>query len=176
MEVRGQVGGTVPKTQENLATAFAGESQANRKYLAFAKQAEKEGLGQIAKLFRAAAEAETIHAHAHLANMGGVGSTLQNLEAAVAGETYEFTEMYPPMVAQAEAEGHKARKMLDFANRAEKVHAGLFRQALEAIRAGKDLSQMEVYLCPFCGDVEFGVPPEKCPICGAPGAKFQKVG
>ena len=166
----------MPKTQENLAVAFAGESQANRKYLAFARQADKEGLSQIAKLFRAAAEAETLHAHAHLANMGGVGTTLQNLEAAVAGETYEFTEMYPPMVAQAEQEGHKAKKMLDFANRAEKVHAGLFRQALEALKAGKDLSQMEVYLCPFCGDVEFGVPPEKCPICGAPGAKFQKIG
>jgi rubrerythrin len=163
-------------TQENLATAFAGESQANRKYLAFARQAEKEGFAQIATLFRAAAEAETIHAHAHLANMGGVGTTVQNLEAAVAGETYEFTEMYPPMVEQAAAEGHKAKKMLDFANRAEKVHAGLFQQALQALRAGKDLSKMEVYLCPFCGDVEFGVPPEKCPICGAPAAKFQKVG
>jgi len=166
----------VSKTQENLATAFAGESQANRKYLAFAKQAEKEGLGQIAKLFRAAADAETIHAHAHLANMGGVGTTLQNLEAAVAGETYEFTEMYPPMVEQAKAEGHKARTMLDWANRAEKVHAGLFLQALEAMKAGKDLSQMDVYLCPVCGDVEFGVPPDKCPICGAPAAKFQKIG
>jgi rubrerythrin len=167
----------MPKTtQENLATAFAGESQANRKYLAFARQAEKEGFAQIATLFRAAAEAETIHAHGHLANMGGVGTTVQNLEAAVAGETYEFTEMYPPMVEQAAAEGHKAKKMLDFANRAEKVHAGLFRQALEALRAGKDLTKMEVYLCPFCGDVEFGVPPEKCPICGAPAAKFQKIG
>jgi len=165
----------MPSTQENLATAFAGESQANRKYLAFAKQAEKEGYAQIAKVFRAAAEAETIHAHAHLANMGGVGTTVQNLEAAVAGETYEFTEMYPPMVEQAAAEGHRAKKMLDFANRAEKVHAGLFRQALEALRSGKDLSQMDVYLCPFCGDVEFGVPPEKCPICGAPAAKFQKL-
>ena len=165
----------MPSTQENLATAFAGESQANRKYLAFAKAAEKEGYAQIAKLFRAAAEAETIHAHAHLANMGGVGTTVQNLEAAVAGETYEFTEMYPPMVEQAAAEGHRAKKMLDFANRAEKVHAGLFRQALEALRSGKDLSQMDVYLCPFCGDVEFGVPPEKCPICGAPAAKFQKL-
>jgi rubrerythrin len=165
----------VPKTQENLAVAFAGESQANRKYLAFAKQAEKEGFAQIAKLFRAAAEAETIHALGHLANMGAVGTTLQNLEAAVAGETYEFTEMYPPMVAQAEQEGHKAKKMLDFANRAEKVHAGLFRQALAALGSGKDLSQMEVYLCPFCGDLEFGVPPDKCPICGAPAAKFQKI-
>ena len=163
-------------TTENLATAFAGESQANRKYLAFARQAEKEGLPQIAKLFRAAAEAETIHALGHLANMGGVGTTRENLEAAVKGETYEFTEMYPPMVEQAKAEGHKAKTLLDWANRAERVHAGLFGQALEAMKAGKDLSKMEVYLCPFCGDVEFGVPPDKCPICGAAGAKFQKIG
>jgi rubrerythrin len=166
----------VPTTNENLATAFAGESQANRKYLAFARQAEKEGLPQIARLFRAAAEAETIHALGHFANMGGVGTTLQNLEAAVKGETYEFTEMYPPMAEQAKAEGHKAKTLLDWANRAEKVHAGLFTQALEAMKAGKDLSQMEVYLCPICGDVEFGVPPDKCPICGAPAAKFQKIG
>jgi rubrerythrin len=166
----------MPTTNENLAVAFAGESQANRKYLAFAKQAEKEGFAQVARLFRAAAEAETLHALAHLANKGGVGTTLQNLKEAVAGETYEFTQMYPPMVEQAKAEGHKAKTMLDFANRAEKVHAGLFRQALEALEAGKDLSQMEVYLCPICGDVEFGTPPDKCPICGAPAAKFQKIG
>jgi rubrerythrin len=166
----------MPSTNENLATAFAGESQANRKYLAFAKQAEKEGYGQIAKLFRAAAEAETLHAHAHLANMGGVGNTVENLKAAVKGETYEFREMYPPMVEQAKAEGHKAKTMLDFANRAEQVHAGLFQQALEALQAGKDLSQMDVYLCPVCGDLEFGAPPDKCPICGAPKAKFQKIG
>jgi rubrerythrin len=165
----------VPTTNENLATAFAGESQANRKYLAFARQAEREGFGQVARLFRAAAEAETIHALAHLANKGGVRTTVENLAEAVAGETYEFTEMYPPMVEQAKAEGHKAKTMLDFANRAEKVHAGLFQQALDALKAGKDLSQMEVYLCPVCGDVEFGVPPERCPICGAPAAKFQKV-
>jgi rubrerythrin len=166
----------MPTTNENLAVAFAGESQANRKYLAFARQAEKDGFAQIAKLFRAAAEAETLHAHAHLANMGGIGTTLENLQAAVKGETYEFTEMYPPMVEQAKVEGHRAKTMLDFANRAEKVHAGLFQQALEAMKAGKDLSQMEVYLCPVCGDVEFGVPPDKCPICGAPKAKYQKIG
>ena len=163
-------------TQENLKVAFAGESQANRKYLAFARQAEKEGLSQIAKLFRAAAEAETIHALGHLANMGGVGTTLQNLEAAVAGETYEYTEMYPPMVEEARREGHRAKALLDFANRAEQVHARLFAQALEAMRAGKDLSQMEVYLCPVCGDVEFGPPPERCPICSAPASRFQKIG
>jgi rubrerythrin len=165
----------MPTTTENLATAFAGESQANRKYLAFARQADKEGYPQIAKLFRAAAEAETIHALAHLANAGGVGTTLQNLEAAVAGETYEFTEMYPPMVEQARAEGHRAKTMLDFANRAEAVHARLFQQALEALRGRADLAGMDVYLCPVCGDVEFGVPPDRCPICGAPAAKFQKI-
>ena len=165
----------MPTTQENLAVAFAGESQANRKYLAFAQAAEKEGFAQIARLFRAAADAETIHAHAHLRNMGGVGTTLENLKAAVAGETYEYTEMYPPMVEQAKAEGHRARTMLGFANEAEKVHARLFRQALEAMQAGKDLSQMDVYLCPVCGDLEFGNPPERCPICGAPASRYQKV-
>ena len=165
----------MPTTQENLATAFAGESQANRKYLAFAKQAEKEGFAQIAKLFRAAAEAETIHAHYHLGNMGGVGDTKKNLEEAVGGETYEFTSMYPPMLAQAQAEGHKSKVAFHFALEAEKVHARLFQQALEAMKAGKDLSKMDVYLCPVCGDVEFGEAPEKCPICGAPKAKFEKV-
>jgi rubrerythrin len=166
----------MPTTQENLAVAFAGESQANRKYLAFAQAADKEGYAQIARLFRAAADAETIHAHAHLRNMGGVGTTLENLKAAVAGETYEYTEMYPPMVEQAKAEGHRARTMLGFANEAEKVHARLFGEALAALQAGKDLSKMDVYLCPVCGDVEFGEPPEKCPICGAPKSKYVKVG
>jgi rubrerythrin len=166
----------MPTTVDNLKVAFAGESQANRKYLAFARQAEKDGYPQIAKLFRAAAEAETLHALAHLANMGGVGSTLENLRAAVSGETYEFTEMYPPMVEQAKAENHKARHMLGYANAAEKVHAGLFNQALQALESGADLSKMDVYLCPVCGDLEFGAAPDKCPICGAPASKFQKIG
>jgi rubrerythrin len=165
----------MPTTNENLAVAFAGESQANRKYLAFARAADKEGLPQIAKLFRAAAEAETLHALAHFANMGGVGTTLENLEKAVAGETYEFTEMYPPMLEQAKAEGHKGKTMLGFALAAEQVHAKLFTQALAALKSGADLSQMDVYLCPVCGDVEFGVVPDKCPICGALGSKYQKV-
>ncbi len=166
----------MPSTVENLRVAFAGESQANRKYLAFARQAEKEGYPQIARLFRAAADAETIHALAHLQNMGGIGSTLENLRGAVAGETYEFTEMYPPMVEQATAEGHRARTMLGWATSAEKVHAGLFQQALAALESGADLSKMDVYLCPACGDIEFGTPPEKCPICGAAGSKYQKIG
>ncbi len=166
----------MPNTVENLKVAFAGESQANRKYLAFARQAEKDGLPQIAKVFRAAAEAETLHALAHLANMGGIGSTLENLKSAVSGETYEFTEMYPPMVEQALSENHKARYMLGFANAAEKVHAGLFGQALQALESGADLSTMDVYVCPVCGDIEFGTVPDKCPICGAPASKYQKIG
>ena len=165
----------MPSTQENLSVAFAGESQANRKYLAFARAAEKEGYPQIARLFRAAADAETLHALAHLQNMGGVKSTLENLRAAVAGETYEYTQMYPPMVEQAQAEGHRAKGMLDFANRAEQVHAELFKQALAALESGQDLSQMDVYLCPVCGDIEFGVPPERCKVCNTPGSRYQKV-
>ena len=164
----------MPTTLENLKEAFAGESQANRKYLAFARKAEKDGYPAIARLFRAAAEAETIHALAHFQNMGGVGTTRENLKEAISGETYEFTEMYPPMVEQAIREGHKAKTMLDWANRVEKVHATLFSQALAALESGQDISQMDVYLCPVCGDLEFGIP-ESCPVCGAPGAKFQKV-
>ena len=165
----------MPATLEDLKTAFAGESQANRKYLAFAKKAETEGFPQIAKLFRAAAEAETIHALAHLQNMGSVGSTAENLQAAVAGETYEFTEMYPAMVEQAEKEGHKGKLALRHARDAEKVHAGLFQKALEKLRAGSDLENLDIYVCPVCGDIEWGTPPEKCPVCGAPRSRFQKL-
>ncbi len=165
----------MPTTAENLKTAFAGESQANRKYLAYAGKADKEGYPQIAKLFRAAAEAETIHALAHLQNLGGVGSTLDNLKDAVAGETYEFSTMYPPMVAQAEQEGHRGKNMLKWANAVEKVHADLYQQALQALQAGQDLSAMEIYMCPVCGHLELGAAPGKCPVCGLAGSKFQKT-
>jgi rubrerythrin len=162
-------------TAENLKTAFAGESQANRKYLAYAMKAEKEGYPQIAKLFRAAAEAETIHALGHLQNMGGVGSTLDNLKDAIAGETHEYTTMYPPMVGQAEAEAHRGKNMLKWAATVEKVHAELYQQALEALQSGKDLSTLEIYLCPVCGHLELGSRPDKCPVCGLAGAKFQQT-
>jgi rubrerythrin len=164
----------MPTTAENLKTAFAGESQANRKYLAYASKADKEGYPQIAKLFRAAAAAETIHALAHLQNLGGVGSTLDNLKDAIAGETHEFTAMYSPMVAQAEQEDHRGKNMLKWANAVEKVHAQLYQQALEALQVGKDLSTMEIYLCPVCGHLELGAAPE-CPVCGLAGTKFQKA-
>ncbi len=165
----------MPATTENLKTAFAGESQANRKYLAFARRAERDGYPQIAKLFRAAAEAETIHALAHLQNMGSVASTVQNLQEAIAGETYEYSEMYPPMVEQAKSENHKGKTMLEYASKVERVHADLYKQALAALQEGKDLDAMDVYLCPVCGHLEFGKPPEKCPICGLPAARYQKM-
>ena len=165
----------MPTTQENLKVAFAGESQANRKYTAFAQKAEKEGYPRIAKLFRAAAEAETIHALAQFQNMGGVGTTLENLRAAIAGETYETETMYPPMVAEAEKEKHKAKTMLKWACAVEQVHADLYKQALAALESGKDLDTLEVYICPLCGHLELGKAPEKCPVCNLPGAKYAKV-
>jgi len=162
-------------TMDDLATAFAGESQANRKYLAWAQKAEKDGFPNIARLFRAAAEAETIHALGHFQAMGAVKSTVENLEAAVAGETYEYKEMYPPMLERAQKEGHRAKVMFGFAVKAEEVHAQLYSLALEAAKAGKDLESAEVYLCPVCGHLEIGKRPEKCPICGAMGEKYRKI-
>jgi rubrerythrin len=161
-------------TMENLKDAFAGESMANRKYLAFAKQAEKDGFKNVASLFRAAAEAETIHAFGHLNAMDGVKSTLENLEYAISGETYEHEEMYPPMYEQALKEGHKAKKMFKWAMDVERVHAELYQAALEAVKTGKDIDS-EVWLCPVCGHLEFKHPPEKCPVCGLPGAKYEKI-
>ena len=143
-------------TDDNLKEAFAGESQANRKYLAFAKKAEQEGYVNIAKLFRTAAEAETIHALGHLNALNGVGSTVDNLRAAVAGETYEFSEMYPPMLERAESDNHKGKRMFGYANKAEAVHAQLYKLALEAALEKKDLAQSNFYLCPVCGHIEAG--------------------
>ena len=159
-------------TEDNLKEAFAGESQANQKYRAFARQAELEKLPNVARLFRTAAEAERIHAEGHLRNLGHIGKTAENLKAAIQGETYEYTKMYPPMVAQAEAEGSRAKIMFGYAVKAEAVHAELYQRALEAVEHGKDLPDVKFYLCPVCGHIEFGEPPEKCPICGALGSKF----
>lgn len=161
------------KTQDNLMAAFAGESQANRKYLAFAEVADKEGLAQVAKLFRAAAAAETVHAHAHLRNAGHIGTTVENLKAAFDGETYESTTMYPAMIKDAEAEGSTAvAKYFGYANAVEKVHAGLYAKALED---PKSLAATDYYVCKVCGYTHEGVC-DKCFICGAMAAAFFKVG
>ena len=165
----------MPTTQENLREAFAGESQAFQKYSAFAKKADADGLPNIAQLFRTAAAAERIHAEGHLAAMDGVGLTVDNLQSAIAGETHEYTAMYPPMLQQAEADDHRARRMFRYAVRAEEVHAQLYGQALEAARQGHDLGESQFYLCPVCGHIEFGSPPESCPICGTKGSRFVQV-
>jgi rubrerythrin len=161
-------------TQENLKEAFAGESQASQKYLAFAKKAEREGFPNVAKLFRTASAAEQIHAEGHLKAMDEVDSTAENLQAAIDGETHEFTEMYPPMIEQAEAEGHKAQRMFKYASKAEAVHAEIYKMALEAVQRGEDFAET-FYLCPVCGYIELGAPPESCPVCGSKGKAFIQV-
>jgi rubrerythrin len=140
-------------TVDNLKIAFAGESQANRKYLAFAKKAEEEGFGNVARLFRTAAEAETIHALGHLEALNGIGSTLDNLKAAMGGETHEYTEMYPAMLEKARADNHAAKRMFSYALKAEEVHAKLYAMALEALKQGHDLTGVSFFLCPVCGNI-----------------------
>jgi rubrerythrin len=160
-------------TTENLREAFAGESQANQTYLGFAKKAEAEGYPQIAKLFRAAAEAERVHAQAHLSVLGGVKTTAENLQAAMSGEAYEFTEMYPGFVAEAERAGNRGAVM-SFSNAlaVEKIHHSLYAEAARAVSAGKDLPVGEILVCSVCGNTVPGGAPERCPICGSPRAKF----
>lgn len=164
------------KTMDNLRGAFAGESQANRRYLAFAKKAEQEGYPQAARLFRAAAEAETVHAHNHLRIMGGIKSTQENLQEAIGGETFEYKEMYPGYINTAAAEGNKeAGWSFNVANKVEEIHAGLYRKAADALKAGKDVPKVDYYVCRVCGNTVEGSPPDKCPICGAPKTAFNKV-
>jgi rubrerythrin len=162
------------KTVENLKAAFAGESQANRRYLAFATAAEKEGYSQIAKLFRAVAAAETVHAHNHLRLLGEINATADNLKAAQAGENYEVTTMYPEFMGVAETEGEKkALNSFKWAWEVEKEHEELFKQTLANL--GGEFQNLEIWVCPVCGSTHVGVRPEKCPVCGTPGERFQKI-
>ena len=163
-------------TYENLMAAFAGESQANRKYLAFAKKAEEEGFPQIAKLFRSAAEAETIHAHAHFNVVSGVKDTVENLKAAIEGEGYEFNTMYPEFLEVALKEGNKKAE-ISFKNAmaVEKIHYDLYTEALNILKSGKDLEAADIYVCSICGNTVVGGAPDKCPICNAMKDKFFKV-
>lgn len=160
-------------TEKNLKDAFAGESQANRKYLAFAKKAEEEGYISIAKLFKAAAEAETIHAHNHLRELGGIKSTRENLLEAINGETFEFQNMYPKMIEDAKNENIEgALRSFNYANEVEKVHAQLFKKALENIDKKENV---EYYVCPICGNTFENDVPDKCPICNALKKFFIKI-
>jgi rubrerythrin len=157
------------KTEEDLMAAFAGESQANRKYLAYAKVADKDGYKQIAKVFRAAAAAETVHAHNHLKAVGGIKSTIENIKDAIAGEHYEFTEMYPEFLKHAREENNNkaAIRSFDYANEVEKIHHKLYSAALGAVEAEKDLEGQEIWVCPVCGMTMEGNPPDVCPVCNA---------
>ena len=161
------------KSEQNLQDEFAGESQANRKYLAFAKKADQEGHAQVAKLFRAAAEAETVHAHAHLRTLKGIGGTADNLKEAIAGETHEFKTMYPAMIEDAEAEGQKAAlRSFNYANDVEKIHANLYTNALDKMES---LAEVDYYVCSVCGYTCESEPPDVCPVCKAKATAFFKV-
>ena len=162
------------KTQKNLMDAFAGESQANRKYLAFADKAEQEGYKQVARLFRAAADAETVHAKNHLRVMGGVGKTMDNLKSAISGETAEFKDMYPEFIEQAKKEKASDAIILSFdvANQVEKIHAGLYQKALGSLGKNKET---DYYICQICGNTLENGAPDRCPICNAPKEMFKKV-
>jgi rubrerythrin len=161
------------KTEQNLQEAFAGESQANRKYLAFAKQADSEGYNQAAKLFRAAAEAETVHAHAHLRALGGINKTVENLKEAISGETHEFKSMYPDMIKVAKEEGNKAaERSFTYANAVEEVHADLYQKVLNSLDNQKTV---DYYVCSVCGYTCENEAPDTCPVCGSKAKAFSKV-
>jgi rubrerythrin len=163
-------------TQENLQEAFAGESQANRRYIAFAAKADKDGYPQLARLFRATAEAETVHALKHFDVMGGVKTTAENLETAIGGEQMEFTTMYPGFIDKAEEErSQAARTSFAYANQVEKIHHSLYQAALEALKAGQKMKDEPYYVCQVCGNTVAGEAPDKCPICGSPRKMFKKV-
>ena len=164
------------KTEENVLAAFAGESQANRKYLFFADQADKEGHSQIARLFRAAADAETAHARNHLKVAKGVKSTKENLQAAIGGENHEFTEMYPGFIKQAEADGaDDAKESFDLANQVEEIHHGLFTDFFNKLDQGANIEDQPIHVCQYCGNTVEGEAPEKCPVCGAPKKMFKSI-
>ena len=163
-------------TDENLQAAFAGESQANRKYLFFAEKTEEEGYKQIARLFRAAADAETVHARNHFKVMQGIKSTRENLMAAKDGENYEFVEMYPSFIKQAEAEGaDKARDSFSLANKVEQIHHRLFETVLGKLGKGETVDEQPIYVCQVCGNTVVGEAQEKCPICGASRKVFKLI-
>jgi rubrerythrin len=163
-------------TSENLQSAFAGESQASRKYLFFAEKADEEGHRQIARLFRAASDAETVHARNHLRVMQGIKLTKDNLLAAISGENYEFTEMYPAFMKQAEVEGEKkAKDSFDLANKVEQVHHRLYQAGLSMLEKGQTMAEKPFYVCQYCGNTVEGEAPEKCPICGALKKMFKLI-
>lgn len=165
------------KTEDNVQEAFGGESKANRRYTFFADKAEKDGYPQVAKLFRAVAEAETVHARNHLNAVDSIGTTKDNLFAASLGEQGEYKKMYPAFIEVAERERNdRAKRSFEWANRVEEIHHGYFEEALAAVREGKQFEEATYYVCQVCGNTVTGQPPEQCPICGASASAFKEVG
>ncbi len=166
----------MPNTNDNLQSAFAGESQASRKYLYFSEKADQDGQPRIAKLFRAASEAETIHARNHLNAMNGIGSVADNLKEAIEGEHYEFTNMYPGFIDEANKEkNNKAGQSFIWANKVEQIHHSLYQQALKDLEEGKKTAVKPFYVCQRCGNTVEGEAPDKCPVCGAPKTMFKMI-
>ena len=164
------------RTENNLLEAFGGESKANRRYMFFAEKAEKDGYTGLSRLFRAVADAETVHARNHLNAMDAIGSTKDNLMAASMGEHQEFTAMYPVFIGVADEErNERARRTFDWANKVEKIHYGYFETALKAVKEGKKPEDTDYYVCQVCGNTVTGPAPDKCPICGASGKAFKKI-
>ncbi len=164
------------RTEQNLKDAFAGESQANRKYLAFSKKAEQEGHKRAARMFRAAAAAETVHAHSHLRELGAIRSTGENLLEAISGESHEFQSMYPGMIADARAEGRAgALKSFEYANAVEKVHADLYRKVLDSLEKDQGREAGDFHVCQVCGYTVEGEPPDECPVCRSGKQAFRKI-
>jgi rubrerythrin len=164
------------ETEQNLQQAFAGESQANRRYLFFAEKAEKEGLPQVARLFRAAADAETVHALNHFNAMDGVGSTIDNISAGVIGEHHEFTRMYPPFIEKAaEEKNERAHRSFEWANTVEEIHYNLFQEILKSVKAKQAIKNEPYFVCQVCGNTILGKAPDRCPVCGAPATRFKKI-
>ena len=162
-------------TEKSLSEAFAGESMAHMKYMIFSEQAEKEGKKGIARLFRAIARAEFVHARNHARNLGYIGSTVENIQAGIDGETFEIEEMYPAYMAIAELQDEKgAQQSIRYAEEAEKIHAEMYKEAKEKAGKGEDLQVEEIYVCPVCGYTHIGKPPERCPVCGVPAERFER--
>ena len=162
-------------TEKFLWDAFAGESQAHMKYLVFAEEAEKKGKKNLARLFRAIAYAEYVHAKNHLRELNGIKDEVANLQAAIDGETFEVEEMYPVYNETAKLQGEKgAERTTNFAMEAEKIHAEMYRKAKEMVERGEDYKETAIFVCPVCGYTVEGQAPDKCPVCGLSGEKFEE--
>ncbi len=162
-------------TKKSLSEAFAGESMAHMKYLIFSEVAEKEGLKNVARLFKAIAYAEFVHAKNHARNLGYIGKTEENIQTGIDGETFEIEEMYPAYDAIAKSQEEKGAQLsIHYAIEAEKIHAELYKKAKEEVSKGKDIEIPEIYICPVCGYTHIGEPPDKCPICNVKKEEFVK--